>query len=140
MIKKFNEGNFTQRSANLKIKYYNPKNLIVQHLPKKNELKKEINCLRSGYIVHTLPSVGHHEIVKIGGKVIETYEGVIYRKIFKVYPFKKVIDKLFELRQKYKVETNDIMQLLVELIMNGLYGEQIRKDVKKVMKVNLKLR
>ena len=44
-------------------------------------------------------------------------------------PFKKVIDKLFELRQKYKDEKKDVMQLLVKVIMNSLYGEQIRKDI-----------
>ena len=44
-------------------------------------------------------------------------------------PFKKVIDELFELRQKYKDEINVVMLLLVKLIMNSLYGEQIRKDI-----------
>ena len=44
-------------------------------------------------------------------------------------PFRKVIDKLFELRQKYKDENNDVMQLLVKLIMNSLHGEQIREDI-----------
>ena len=44
---KFNTGNFTQGSAVLKIKYYNPKNLIVQHLPvKEKENKIEVNCKR----------------------------------------------------------------------------------------------
>ena len=33
LVEKFNSGNFNQGSAILKIKYYNPKNLIVQHLP-----------------------------------------------------------------------------------------------------------
>ena len=54
---------------------------------------------------------------------------LFYRENFKVSPFKKVIDKLFELRQKYKDENNDAMQLLVKLNMNSLYGEQIRKDI-----------
>ena len=44
-------------------------------------------------------------------------------------PFKKVIDKIFELRQKYKDEYNDVMQFLVKLIMNSLYGEFLRKHV-----------
>ena len=35
IVKKFNAGSFTQGSAILKIKYYNPKNLVVQHLPVK---------------------------------------------------------------------------------------------------------
>ena len=44
-------------------------------------------------------------------------------------PFEKVIDKLFALRQKYKKENNEVMQLLVKLIMNALYGELLRKDI-----------
>ena len=46
-------------------------------------------------------------------------------------PFRKVIDKLFALRQKYKDENNEVMQLLVKLIMNRLYGVHIRKDIEK---------
>ena len=56
--------------------------------------------MRNGYIVDVLTSVDIQEIVKIGGKVIKIYESVIYRENFKISPFKKVIDKLFELRQK----------------------------------------
>ena len=85
--------------------------------------------MRNGYITQVLTTVDIQEIVKIGGKVIEIYEGVIYRENYKVSPFKKVIDKLFELRQKYKEENNEVMQLLVKLIMNSLYGEFLRKDI-----------
>ena len=85
--------------------------------------------MRNGYIVDTLTSIDFQEIVKIGGKVIETYEGVYYPEEFKVSLFKKVLDKLFELRQKYKDENNHVIQLLVISIMNSLYGEQIRKDI-----------
>ena len=85
--------------------------------------------MRNGYIIDTLTSVDICEIVKIGGKVIEIYEGVFYRESFKVSPFRKVIEKLFALRQKYKDEKNDLMQGLVKLIMNSLYGVQIRKDI-----------
>ena len=130
LVHRFNNQNFTQGSAILKIKYYNPKNLIVQHLPiKEKEKKIEINRMRNGYIIDTLTSVDIQEIVKIGGKVVEIYEGVIYRENFKISPFRKVIDILFKLRQKYKDENNDVMQLLVKLLMNSLYGEQIRKDI-----------
>ena len=130
LVEKFNTRNFNQGSAILKIKYYNPKNLIVQHIPiKEKEKKIEINRMRNGYIVDYLTSVDIREIVKIGGKVIEIYEGVIYRENFKVSPFRKVIDKLFALRQKYKDENNDVMQLSVKLLMNSLYGENIRKDI-----------
>ena len=130
LVHRFNNQNFTQGSAFLKIKYYNPKNLIVQHLPiKEKEKKIEINRMRNGYIIDTLTSVDIQEIVKIGGEVVEIYQGVIYRENFKVSPFRKVINILFKLRQKYKDEGNEVMQLLVKLLMNSLYGEQIRKDI-----------
>ena len=85
--------------------------------------------MRYGYIVDVLTSVDIQEIVQIGSKVIQINEGVICRENFNVSPFKEVVDKLFELRQKYKEENNDVMQLLVKLIMSSLYGEQFRKDV-----------
>ena len=83
----------------------------------------------NGYIIDTLTAVDICEIVEIGGKVIEIYEGVIYRGNFKISPFRKVIiEKLFALRQKFNDKHNDLMQGLVKLIMNSLYGVQIRKD------------
>ena len=84
--------------------------------------------MRNGYITQVLTSVDIQEIVKIGGRVVEIYEGVIYKENFKINPFEKVITKLFALREKYKEENNDVMQLLVKLIMNALYGEFLRKD------------
>ena len=45
--KKINKINFTQGSAILKIKYFNPKNLIVNHLPVK-EREKIIEIIRIG--------------------------------------------------------------------------------------------
>ena len=68
-----------------------------------------------------LTSVDIQEIVKIGGKLFEIYEGVIHREIFKVTPFRNVNDKLSVLRQKYKDKRNDVMQILVKLLMNSLY-------------------
>ena len=130
LVEKINNRTFTQGSAILKIKYYNPKNLIVQHLPVKEKEKKiEINRMRNGYITQVLTFVDIQEIVKIGGRVIEIFEGVIYRENFKINPFEKIIDILFALRQKYKDEGDDVMQLLVKLIMNALCGEFLRKDI-----------
>ena len=57
------------------------------------------------------------------------YKGDIYRETFKISPFRKVMEKLFALRQKYKDEKNDLMQGLVKLIMDILYGVQIRRDI-----------
>ena len=117
-------------SAISRIKFYNPPNLIFEHLPVKEKTKKiEVNRMRNGYIIDTLTSVDICEIVEIGGKVIKTYEGVIYRENFKISPFRKVIEKLFASRQKYKDEKNDLIQRLVNIIMNSLYGVQIRRDI-----------
>ena len=99
----FNEDG--DESAILTIKNYNPPDLVFQHLPIKEKVKKtEVNRMRNGFIIDTLTSVDIQEIVKIGGKVVEIYEGVIYRENFKVSPFRKVIENLFALRQKYKDE------------------------------------
>ena len=37
LVEKFNSQTFTQGSAILKIKYHNPRNLIVQHIPVKEK-------------------------------------------------------------------------------------------------------
>ena len=46
--------------------------------------------MRNGYSIDTLTSVDIQEIVKIGGKVIQFYEGVIYKEDFRIIPFRKV--------------------------------------------------
>ena len=97
-VKNFNIQTSTQGSAILKNKYYNPEKLIIQHIPVEEcEKKIEINCTRNGFIFDTLTSVDSQELVKIGGKVVELFEGVFYRENFKVSPFKKVFDTFFEL-------------------------------------------
>ena len=58
--------------------------------------------MRNGYIIDTLTSVVLQGIVKIGSKVDEVCEGVIYRKNFVVSHFRNVIEKLFASRQKIK--------------------------------------
>ena len=132
-VEAFNNQTFNEDgddSAILTKNYYNPPDLIFQHLPVKGKVKKiEVNRKRNCYIIDILTSVDIQEIVKIGGKVVEIYAGVIYRENFKISPFRKVIEKLFALRKKYKDEKNDLMQKLIKLIMNSLYGVQIRRDI-----------
>ena len=95
LVEKFNNQTFTQGSAILKIKYYNPKKLIVQHLPiEERENKIENNRMRKRFILEHLTTVEIQKTVKkIGGKVIEIY--VFYEKKFETSPFRNVIDKLF---------------------------------------------
>ena len=89
--------------------------------------------MRNGFIIDHLTSVYKIGWIvskhKIGGKVIEINEGGIYRESFKVSPSGKVIEKLFALRQKYKNENNDVVQLLVKFLSNSLYGENVQKDI-----------
>ena len=103
-VEALNNQTFNQdgdESAILTIKYYNPPNLVFQHLPVKEKVEKiEVNRMRNEYIVDTLTSVDICEIVKVGEKLIEIYEGVIYRENVKITPFRKVIEKLFALRKK----------------------------------------
>ena len=81
LVQKFNTGNFTKGSALLKIKYHNPRDLVVQDLPVNESVKKiEINRLRNGFVLDHLTSVDIQEIEEIGGKVIKICEGVIYKK------------------------------------------------------------
>ena len=132
-LEAFNNQTFNEdgdESAILTIKYFNPPDLIFQHLPVKEKVKKiEVNRMRNGYIIDTLTSVDIQEINTIGGKLVQIYEGVIYRENFKISPFRKDIEKLFALRQKYKDEKIDLLQKLIKLIMNSLYGVQIRRDI-----------
>ena len=94
-VEAFNNQTFIQDgdgSATLIIKNYNPPNLIFQHLSVKEKVKKkQVNRMRKGYIFDTLTSVDVCETVKIGGGVIEIYEGVISRENFNISPFRKVI-------------------------------------------------
>ena len=65
-IKTFNQDGI--ESGLFTIKFYNPSNLIFQHLPVKGKVKKiEINRMRNGYLIDTLTSSDFCEIVKMGG-------------------------------------------------------------------------
>ena len=103
-VEAFNIETFDE-SPILTIKYYNPPDLIFQHLPIKEKVEKiEVNRMRNGYIIDTLTSVDIQKNVKIGGKTVEIYEGVVYRENFNISPFRKVIERFFASRQKYKDE------------------------------------
>ena len=100
MIKRYvevvNNQTFNQEdneSDILRRKFYNPLDLMFQHLPVKYKVKNiEVIRMRKGYIIVTLPSVDFQEIVKFGGKVVEIYKYVTYRENFKISPFRKVIE------------------------------------------------
>ena len=131
-VEAFNKQVFNKdgdESAILRIKHYNAPN-IFQHLPVEGKDKKrEVTRMRNGYSIDTLTNVDIFETIKVGGTVFEVYEGVIYRENFKISPFRKVIEQLFALGQKYKDEHKFLMHGLVKLLMNSLYAVQIRRDI-----------
>ena len=129
LVKISNTQSFAQGSGSLKIKSYSPLIIIINHMPNKEIVGKLVEYrLRNGSIIDTLTSVDIQLIVEIGGRVIEIYEGVIYDQFFKTSPLKKFIEKLFEIKNKFKCEGRDVMQLLVKFIMNPFYGQTIGKD------------
>ena len=132
-VEAFNNQTFNQdgnESAILKTKIYNPPDLIFQHLPLKGKVENiEANSMRNVYSKDTLASVDIKEFIKIWGKVIEIYESVIYRENLKISLFRKDIEKMFTLGQKYKDESDDLMQNLLKLFMKSLYAVQKRKDI-----------
>ena len=85
--------------------------------------------MRKEYIIESLISVDIQETVRTGDEIIQIYEGVIYQENLKISPLRKVIEKLFTLRQKYKDEKKDLLQRLLKLILKRLYGVQLRGDI-----------
>ena len=84
-IRTFNQhGN--ERENSIKELYNHPQ-LIFRHLPIKEKVKYiKVKRMRHGYIVDALTFLDIQEIIKMGGKVVEIYEAVIYRESFKVSP------------------------------------------------------
>ena len=107
-VKSFNGQTFNRdvgEPAKLKTKTYNPPDLTVQHLPVKETVKKiEVIGMGNEYNMDTLTSVDIQKIVKIGEKVIQNYESVVYREDFKILTSRKVTEKLFALKQEFKGE------------------------------------
>ena len=69
----FNHKSFN-RSAILRIKFYNPPNIKLQHVPITEDVNKtKVSTLINGYIVDTFTTANIQEFVKIGGKVISKY-------------------------------------------------------------------
>ena len=71
-------GSFYQGRGIFKVKYYNPPEIIFQHLPvKKRVNKKEVNRNRNSYFIDNLTSVDIKDAIRNGGKIIEINEGII---------------------------------------------------------------
>ena len=84
---------------------------------------------RNGICYDVLTSVDIHEIVRCSGKILYITYGIIYEENSHVSPFRKYIEKLLNLRKKYKTEGNTASDELIKLLMNSLYGKTVQKDI-----------
>ena len=82
----FNNGDWKSlnKSGFFKVRYYNPKEIIFQHMSVKensfNDRKnryEEINRFRNGDITQHLTSVEIEEVVRSGGYVVKILEGFV---------------------------------------------------------------
>ena len=51
------------------------------------------------------------------------------KKNYQVSPFRNYIEKLFNLRKRYKTEGNTVGDELIKLLMNSLYGKTVQKGI-----------
>ena len=134
----FNSGRWNEldRSAFLTVKYHNPENLIFQHLPVKKKVNnpyknnrlEEINRMRNGIITDTLTSVDIVEIVKYGGIILEIYEGFFCHNL-EYNPYTEFVTHMFEKRDLFKSQGEDLLQNLAKKIGLSVYGGNNRKDI-----------
>ena len=134
----FNSGRWPElnRSAFLTIKYHNPKDLIFQHLPIKENIEnpyknnrlEEINRMRNGIIIDTLTSVDIVEIVKYGGIILEVFEGFFCHNL-EFNPHTELVTDMFQKRDMFKSQGKDLLQNLAKKIGLSVYGGNIRKDI-----------
>ena len=107
-VEAFNIQTFNQdgnECAILKLESYSSPDLIFKQASIREKVNIiEVNRMRDGYIIYTSTKMANQKYVKIGGKVIEIYEGVFMETFFQISPFRKVIEKLFALTQNYKDE------------------------------------
>ena len=124
-VERFNSNIVNQGTAILKVKYYNPPELIFQHPPVEERLNI-IEGIGMGnvFIIETVTSFDIKGIIRVGGRIIELCEGVIHRERLKVNPFKRVSEKFFNLAKNFKDQGDEVMELLLEFLRSSLYGEQ----------------
>ena len=118
------------------VKYHNPENLIIQHLPAreriqmpyKNNVYEDINRSRNGVIIATLTSVDIIQIVRIGGVILKVYEGFFCESL-EYNPYTDFVLDMYDKREQYKNKGNDLLANLVKKVMCAVYGSNARRDI-----------
>ena len=119
---------FSEGSINLRLKFYKPDDILFQNTPVE-EKKGEIKNVRlgKGTETDTLIRVDFQGIVKLGGKVIESFEGITVKENLKKSPSKKFVEKMFESGLKNKEESNIVKQTLLKYTDYGIFGRTAGK-------------
>ena len=116
--KLFNTGEWASlnKTGFFKVKYYNPENLILQHMAVKGDVYNEtenksenVNRFRNGEITQHLTSVDFEEVVRVGGIIKEFYEGFICDNL-DFNPFKEYILDMTAKRNEYRKQGKNILQ------------------------------
>ena len=123
-----------------KIKFYQPENLVFQHMSVKekvfNDRKnryKEINRFRNGDITQHMTSVDIEEVVRQGGYIVKILEGFICDNL-EFNPFERFIIDMTNKRIKYKEENKTLLQTITTKVSKAVYGGCIRKDIEESYK------
>ena len=98
--------------------------------PIKNRLE-EVNRFRNGYIRQHLTSIDIEKIVKVGGIIIEFFEGFICDNL-NYKPFEEFVLDMTAKRNKYKKEKRNILQTQAKKVSIAVYGYSIRSDIEDV--------
>ena len=84
--------------------------------------------MRNGIIIDTLTSVDIVEIVKCGGFIFEVFEGFFCHNL-EYNPYTEFVTDMFEKRDLFKSQGNDLLQNLAKKIGLSVYGGNIGKDI-----------
>ena len=91
------EGRKLNKSGPFDVKFYNPENIILQHISVKEQVFnafknkwEEVNFFRNGYIKQHLTSVNIEKVVRVGGVITEFVESFICENL-DCNPFEKFV-------------------------------------------------
>ena len=138
----FNNGEWKNlnKAGFSKVKYYNPENIVFQHMSVKekvfNDRKnryEEINRFRNGDITQHLTSVDIEEVVRSGGYIVKILEGFVCDNL-EFNPFERFIIDMSNKRNKFKEENKTLLQTLTKNVSNSVYGGCIRRDIEESYK------
>ena len=123
-----------------KVSYYNPKEIVFQHLSvKENVLNnrknrhEEIIRFRNGDRTQHLTSVNIEVIVRSKGYIVKIPEGFVCDNL-EFNPFERFTIDMTNKINKYKEGNKTLLQTLTKNVSNAVYVGCIRKDIEESYK------